>query len=570
MKYLFIAFFLLVSFVGLSQQNHFIYLQTDNKQPFYVKMDRKLMSSTASGYLIIPKLLDSAYQLTIGFPMNEWPEQRLTCTVNQADAGYLLKNFGEKGWALFNLQSMALVMADTASVNDIAVIKVNKEDRFAEVLANVVNDPALRNIEKKEEDPIELPKTTDKRPGHKVLANKNTKTVIKEIPEKQAVAGITRIKKISGKNYADSMKLKYVDIVKGKADTVNVQISLAKLDLKKKLIKPRPDQGKIVKPVRPTGDSGLIGSLPVKVLEETVNVWMKSKVNPGSPDNDTVANVFPDKKTDEFVAVNTKTDTFVRVKEEKIKAEELIIPVKTDTVLVILPEIKKEEPAVISIKTDTLVSIQPETIKEEPLVIPVKSDSVVLILPAIKNEEPAVISAKTDTLVSIQPEIKKVEPEVIVEKKDTLVNVHPENEKIADSIVIAVSETIVAEKKPDSIIKVEKPVEKENAVIRSGTVTPFAICREEATGDDFLGLLKKIERSESDNGKLYQAHKAFTKKCYTTKQIERLSLLFMDDMGRYKFFDDAYQYVTDRENFPRLATFLTDEYYINRFKAMLR
>ncbi len=88
-KLLFLFFYL--SFVVLSsfsQQNHFIYLQTENRQPFYVKLDKKILSSSASGYIIIPKLQEGNYIMAIGFPKNEWPEQTVTCTVNKKDSGY--------------------------------------------------------------------------------------------------------------------------------------------------------------------------------------------------------------------------------------------------------------------------------------------------------------------------------------------------------------------------------------------------------------------------------------------------------------------------------------------------
>ena len=51
--------------------------------------------------------------------------------------------------------------------------------------------------------------------------------------------------------------------------------------------------------------------------------------------------------------------------------------------------------------------------------------------------------------------------------------------------------------------------------------------------------------------------------------IKNLSTLFLNDDGKYKFFDAAYTHVSDPENFSSLAAELKDEYYINRFKAML-
>src|SRR5437868_13209596 len=102
---------LFFSFILKAQQSHFIYIQTDNKQPFYVKLDKTIYSSANSGYLIIPQLKTGPYNLFIGFPKNEWPEQNIRCSVEDKDLGYILKNFSDKGWGLFNLQSSAVVMA---------------------------------------------------------------------------------------------------------------------------------------------------------------------------------------------------------------------------------------------------------------------------------------------------------------------------------------------------------------------------------------------------------------------------------------------------------------------------
>src|SRR5215217_3661055 len=94
-----VLIFLVLSCAGLkAQQNHFIYIQTENKQPFYLKLDQKIYSSTASGYLLVPKLKDGNYNLAIGFPRSEWTEQRMSCTIENNDLGFLLKNFDNKGW----------------------------------------------------------------------------------------------------------------------------------------------------------------------------------------------------------------------------------------------------------------------------------------------------------------------------------------------------------------------------------------------------------------------------------------------------------------------------------------
>jgi hypothetical protein len=91
--------FSLASLTAFSQKVYFVYLQSENEQAFYVKMNGTIRSSSASGYFIISKLRDSTYNFAIGFPQNKWPEQNFSVSVNKKDHGYLLKNVGEKGWA---------------------------------------------------------------------------------------------------------------------------------------------------------------------------------------------------------------------------------------------------------------------------------------------------------------------------------------------------------------------------------------------------------------------------------------------------------------------------------------
>jgi len=142
---LLIAF--LFSFVETkAQQTHYIYIQTNDKQPFYVKLNQKVYSSSASGYLILSKLVDSTYNLSIGFPKNEWAQQSFTCVVDKNDVGYLLKDFGDKGWGLFNLQTLDVTMAGNAVTNK-NIVKEERTDSFSNMLSAVVKDPAIKEKE---------------------------------------------------------------------------------------------------------------------------------------------------------------------------------------------------------------------------------------------------------------------------------------------------------------------------------------------------------------------------------------------------------------------------------------
>ncbi len=93
----------------MRNKNHFVYLQTDNGKPFYVKMDNKILSSSSEGYIIIPDISNGVYQLKIGFPKKEYPEESFTLSVDNKNEGYLIKHFDDKGLQLFNLETLALI-----------------------------------------------------------------------------------------------------------------------------------------------------------------------------------------------------------------------------------------------------------------------------------------------------------------------------------------------------------------------------------------------------------------------------------------------------------------------------
>jgi hypothetical protein len=143
-KIVFLLLFVFSGITSFSQQDFFVYLQTDNYQPFYARISTKIYSSTDNGYMIIPKLGDSVYQVIIGFAKNAFPEQTFSVAINKKDKGFQLKNMGEKGWALVNLQNMAVITSTGIPLKMASELSgIRKTDAFSEMLANVVNDSAI-------------------------------------------------------------------------------------------------------------------------------------------------------------------------------------------------------------------------------------------------------------------------------------------------------------------------------------------------------------------------------------------------------------------------------------------
>ena len=133
--------FSLAIFTASSQKVYFVYIQTESEQPFFVKMNEKVQSSTASGYIILAKLLDSTYNFSIGFPQNKWPEQNFSVSVSKKDHGFLLKNFNEKGWGLFELQLLSVQMAINGKASiEYSVINSNSCSSSSLIDINVITD----------------------------------------------------------------------------------------------------------------------------------------------------------------------------------------------------------------------------------------------------------------------------------------------------------------------------------------------------------------------------------------------------------------------------------------------
>lgn len=147
------------SFSAKAQINHFIYLQTDNKQPFYIKHNSKIYSSTLSGYLILSKLSEGLINFTVGFPQSQTQEQKFELQIDKTEKGFLLKNFNEKGWGLFDLQSSNVTY--TMGLQTVATPFENKmtntqavNDPFANMLSTVTQDSTVKFVTVKKEEKI--------------------------------------------------------------------------------------------------------------------------------------------------------------------------------------------------------------------------------------------------------------------------------------------------------------------------------------------------------------------------------------------------------------------------------
>jgi Domain of unknown function (DUF4476) len=433
-----------------AQKVFFIYLQTDNQQPFYARMGEKVYNSTPSGYLILSNLRDSNYSLNIGIQGSQVPDQPYSLTVNKKDQGFLIKNFGDKGWGLFNLITMATIMPVAKSVNGVQSVKTEKreDNEFTNLLAKVADDSTIK------EKPI----------------------MEKPVEQKADATALNSEKKEEVKDIAPSAK---GDVKNG--------VPTSQGDIK----------------------NGIIVA-PVVIKEEPKIEGQESKKA-------------AQMKEDSVAAAKAKEDELL--KQEELRKQDSIEKAKTQATTEV--EYKR---SVVRLKSESSTTTGIGLVFIDMLPND-KTDTIRIIIPA-----------ETKTSGSIEPkqEEKKLFdiPPVDSVQKETPTGVNTKNNNCK---VVATE---------NDFIKLRKKMSGEN--------------------NDFLGgLRKKIVGEKNDDDMIAEAKKVFKTKCFSTLQIKNLSALFLTEESKYKFFDAAYQYVSDLENFSSLQSELKEEYYINRFKAMI-
>jgi hypothetical protein len=107
--FLFLILFVGFHIYGVSQVNRFILLQTADASPFYIKLNKKILSSTSTGYLIIPKC-SGVVQFSLGLA-NSIDETVFEVDIKEKDKGFLVKKMQDNKLALFDWQTTDLLYA---------------------------------------------------------------------------------------------------------------------------------------------------------------------------------------------------------------------------------------------------------------------------------------------------------------------------------------------------------------------------------------------------------------------------------------------------------------------------
>jgi hypothetical protein len=318
-----ILIFAFTTIAATAQQNHFLYLQTETGQPFYVKLNNKLISSSSAGYMIIPALADGDYNLVVGFPKDQFPEETFDISMEN-NKGFLIKNFGEKGWGLFNMQSLAVIHGQNSETGITTTQNTEiQNDAFSNMLANVVKDSSI------------LRNHVDVTQPEKIK-----KDEISSVAE-----GSSPIKKILNEKDADGVQLVYVDNTEN-TDTVRIYIPAENQPVKSAEEKPASVPEEEPSPVP---EENVAKTSNVDTVRFTITPTVIYK-EPGiiTQEKDTIkiykernAEKQPEVKPSEKVESNDANPliTMIKPKTEKEPEKKVSRPAEKESDIVVLPKV---------------------------------------------------------------------------------------------------------------------------------------------------------------------------------------------------------------------------------------
>lgn len=583
-----IAFALSLFFVScttaLAQKGYFLFIQSEGRQPFYVRLGDRTFSSTVGGHVIIPELRDSSYRVTVGFPRNQFPEQQYSVMFNQSDLALDLKKAaGENGWKLFNTQTSEWLPArqDFTGTQEQVWGERKKDNGFAALMAAVVNDSSVLYT-----TVVRAPVVPPKKEAPKqeaVVINTDTAkaslatAVDQEV--KQAQAGMPTV--------AVDSPLK---VTGATIDTAVVKAPNAPTDSNAAATKVVDSEasvaGGITKPVITSGKPAIARVGELTEAKGKKIIYTDSTAN----GVDTIALVI-DFEKDTLLMASRKQSVEEALKNQ-VPSLDIVqakpvdsLAKKTDTALAagLTPGVTAKKDTI----TKAVVAVtdnRKDTVKDSatatmqiPAVAEVKKDT------ATEKKE-GIVAKKEDTVVKKEdPVIVKtdvsgeVKKEAVAEVKKEEVKKEKEEGKKENEPKKEVPAPVKQEpvKTDAQILPDTTSVKKATPNISTGTSAKKLVmfnsdCQMVASEQDVDKLRVKIMAETNIDGRLNASKKFYRSKCLITRQVKALSELFMNDEEKYRFFETSYPHVYDTANYKLLLNLLTEEPYIGRFKTLVK
>jgi Domain of unknown function (DUF4476) len=504
-------------------QDYFVLIEADNGQPFYVRVDSQLYSSSAKGHLILSHLKDSSYIITIGFPGQVFPERQFSFNVHQNDHAFRLKNVEGKGWWLMDDKGQELASLNSSGGGASARIPgIKKDDAFSRLMSDLVKDTA-------------------------VMYTTFTITPASGTPTNIASVNTTPAK--------DSQALTN----KQPADTTASTSHLTHDSAAISVIRSTHDSSTATRPITNSVDSGVVRSTAVPTStaatppasdSTTATHTASTPLYRPIPRKDTATTSTP------LASAAPPASTSVTPSSAALPPTSAVVPLPSAS----NPLYRTRTTGVTMLTEHRSTRSLRQVYADHDSTG--KSDTVVIIIPLdtpAQTGHPAVVPFAPR--VSHTASADSSHPADSSHSTDGHHPAIPQGHGTkADSIQPTLSHSHGANPDTASL----------SATRTSGKSTlPFvnSDCHNFATDYDVDKLRVKMLESAKDDDRILAARKVFKTKCFSTRQIRALSEVFTTDASKFKFLEAAYPFVSD-DHFAELSSLLADPVYSGRFRAM--
>lgn len=280
-----------------AQNHHFIYFESQNNKPFIIKYENKIYTNTKKNYVNLTKLNNGINQIKIDIENEK--DLNFTISINDNDAGYILKQDANNDWILFDILNFTNLLQDkfiqnivvnkqTSIIEPTAIIETTKfiepiiEKIDSTILiqtpkSNLIPTPILLDTLQKKED-VNITKETNKKTqptdtitivnsstNDTLIALRpltsfennvaNTKTELKKDSLIENVAIIEEkvqtklVEKILQVQLQTGIEQMYVDRNGGSIDTISIFIPIkntVKADTVKEVVRPIVEEKKMI------------------------------------------------------------------------------------------------------------------------------------------------------------------------------------------------------------------------------------------------------------------------------------------------------------------------------------
>ena len=215
------VFLLFAGYVNSALAQHYIFIEAEGQQPFYLKRNGETYSSNASGFIILSKITENVVDVIIGFPNRVYPEFAFKISGLEKDKGFRLKRAEKGNWVLLDHITQNLVLGKTVDQASAATsAQAISTSSFAQLLSETTGDKTLLDkswtLAAQEKSTLTQVKTNA------------APSPLKPVPAKPLVSQsptLTSIKAFIQSDNDNVKRIMYVDKgIKGKLDTIFVEI----------------------------------------------------------------------------------------------------------------------------------------------------------------------------------------------------------------------------------------------------------------------------------------------------------------------------------------------------------